>query len=382
MKSANNHPKIYQPKDLLHILQVSQLLAGELALDKLLAKMMKIFLEISGAEKGYLILNQNGEWLIEASGIITSDQVEVLQSIPIATLSHNTNSTMLSSAIANYVINTRNTLVLDNAVNEGDFIHDSYVLQQQPKSILCTPLINQDKLVAIIYLENNAIAKAFISKKLEILTLLYPQAAICLENAQKFVQLQENEKRWQQIIEAVPFGVSAHTEDGKVFYINLTGQRLLGQDIKAESTLQELIESCQVYTTGTDQLYPLEELPMWRALKGEQINAKDLEVHRQGAIIPFEMQAMPVFDEKGNIIYAVNTFQDITDRKRAEVALQESEARYRAIVEDQTELVSRFLPDGTLTFINDAYCRYFGIKKDEIIGNHYAPVVFEYRRST
>lgn len=378
MNSENDRQKISQSLDLLTVLQVSQELAGELALDRLLAKMMKIFLEISGAEKGYLILNTNEQWVIEASGIIASDRVEVLQSIPSATLNINSNNnTLLSNAIANYVIDTRNVLVLDNAVAEGDFTADSYVLQQQSKSILCIPLINQDKLVAILYLENNLVTKAFTPEQLEILNLLSTQGAISLENAKTFAQLQESEKKWMQIIEAVPFGVSAHTDDGKVFYINQTGQRLLGQDIKAESTLQELIESCQVYITGTDQLYPLEELPVWRALKGEQTIAEDLEVHRKGAIIPFEMQAMPVFDESGNIIYAVNAFQDISERKRAEAALQQSEFRYRGIVEDQTELVSRFLPDGTIIFVNDAYCRYFGIKKEEIIGNHYAPVIFE-----
>ncbi|MEK6574405.1 MAG: PAS domain S-box protein, partial [Chloroflexota bacterium] len=58
---------------------------------------------------------------------------------------------------------------------------------------------------------------------------------------------------------------------------------------------------------------------------------------------------------------------DITARKQAEEALRQSEARYRAVVEDQTELICRYLPDGTHTFVNDAYCRYYGKEREELL---------------
>jgi PAS domain S-box-containing protein len=64
-------------------------------------------------------------------------------------------------------------------------------------------------------------------------------------------------------------------------------------------------------------------------------------------------------------------FDNITLHKQAEESLKRSEARYRAIVEDQTELVDRYLPDGTLTFVNDAYCRYFGRKREALIGQSF-----------
>ncbi|MEN6519458.1 MAG: PAS domain S-box protein [Methanospirillum sp.] len=66
---------------------------------------------------------------------------------------------------------------------------------------------------------------------------------------------------------------------------------------------------------------------------------------------------------------------DITDRKRAEDAVRESEEQYRNVVEDQTEFVCRFLPDGTHVFVNDAYCRYFGVNRDEILGHRFRPKI-------
>jgi PAS domain S-box-containing protein len=64
-------------------------------------------------------------------------------------------------------------------------------------------------------------------------------------------------------------------------------------------------------------------------------------------------------------------------RMRTENALRESEERYRAVVEDQTELICRNLPDSTLTFVNDAYCRYFGKSREELIGRKFMPAIPE-----
>ncbi len=68
---------------------------------------------------------------------------------------------------------------------------------------------------------------------------------------------------------------------------------------------------------------------------------------------------------------------DITDLKQAEAALQESEAHYRAIVEDQTELVARFTPQGILTFVNEAFCRYFQQSREDLLGHEFQPLIFE-----
>jgi PAS domain S-box-containing protein len=57
--------------------------------------------------------------------------------------------------------------------------------------------------------------------------------------------------------------------------------------------------------------------------------------------------------------------------------LVKSEARYRAVVQDQTELICRFRPDETLTFVNDAYCRYFGKKPEELLGHKFLPLIPE-----
>ncbi|HRV92572.1 MAG TPA: PAS domain S-box protein [Anaerolineae bacterium] len=67
--------------------------------------------------------------------------------------------------------------------------------------------------------------------------------------------------------------------------------------------------------------------------------------------------------------------QEIERRIKMETELQESEARYRAIIEDNSELICRLKPDGTLTFVNTAFCRYFGKRPEELIGRSFFPIV-------
>ncbi|MCA1990617.1 MAG: response regulator [Coleofasciculus sp. S288] len=72
--------------------------------------------------------------------------------------------------------------------------------------------------------------------------------------------------------------------------------------------------------------------------------------------------------------------QEIRERIEAEQALKKSEALYRGIVEDQTELICRYLPDGSLTFVNGAYCRYFGKNRDQLLGQAFIPFVPDQNR--
>ncbi|AFZ19746.1 AAA family ATPase [Allocoleopsis franciscana] len=172
--------------DLATIMKATQAISGEIVLDKLLESLMKILIENAGAQKGFLILESKGKLRIEASGQVDSEKVTVLQSIPIESVEEYNQTPLLSSTLINYVVRTQESVVLNDATREGQFINDSYIKTHQAKSVLCTPLMNQGKLSGIVYLENNLTTGAFTPKRIEMLSILSAQAAISIENARLY----------------------------------------------------------------------------------------------------------------------------------------------------------------------------------------------------
>ncbi len=170
--------------DLATILKSSQAISEEISLNKLLDKLMRIVIENAGAQRGFLILEKDARLFIEAEGSIDKDEVTILLSVPVES------SNDLSPGIIQYVKRVREDVVLNDAANEGLFTSDSYVVKNKPKSILCSPIIRQNKLIGILYLENNLITNAFTPERLEILNILSSQAAISLENAMLYDELE------------------------------------------------------------------------------------------------------------------------------------------------------------------------------------------------
>ena len=171
--------------DLTSVMKASQVISGEIQIEKLLSRMMQIIIENAGAEKGCLILKSDGGFRIEAEGHIHQEKVQVLQSIPLE------DSPEVPVTIIQYVARVKENLVLEDAAHEGKFTTDPYIMQHQPKSLLCAPLIHRNNLSGIIYLENNLATGAFTPERLEVLPLLCSQAAISLENANLYKQQQD-----------------------------------------------------------------------------------------------------------------------------------------------------------------------------------------------
>lgn len=184
-----------QVLDSTTVVKASQALASEIILDRLLEMLMKMVIENAGAQTGMLILAEEDDLLIAAKGTVDEDTT-VLQWLPVE------DSHELPRSVVHYVARTREDVILADGSHEGIFVTDTYVVENQPKSILCTPIIHQGKLVGLLYLENNLTVGAFTTERLEVLKLLSAQAAISIENAQLYEEMAVlNENLKQEIRE-------------------------------------------------------------------------------------------------------------------------------------------------------------------------------------
>ncbi|HEY9741992.1 MAG TPA: histidine kinase dimerization/phosphoacceptor domain -containing protein, partial [Coleofasciculaceae cyanobacterium] len=134
--------------------------------------------------------------------------------------------------------------------------------------------------------------------------------------------LRESERKLHQFLEAIPLGIKVIDTAGKFVYFNQTALKLYGREFSPNASLEQCSDVYpQLHIAGTKQQYPLEDLPLIRALKGEKSTIDDLEIHQTNRVVPIEVWGTPVYDEQGTIIYAIAAFQDITERKLAEAAL-------------------------------------------------------------
>jgi PAS domain S-box-containing protein len=181
------------------------------------------------------------------------------------------------------------------------------------------------------------------------------------------------------------------------------------KDSDPSVSLDQLVETYQVYLAGADQPYPTEALPSIRALNGEHSTVDDIEIHQNDKTIPVEVWGTPVFDEQGDVSYAIVAFQDITERKQAEqllddynqtleqqvtertAALQQSEAALRDVYdelrlrEQQLRLITDALPvcisyvdaNQCYQFVNQTYENWFSCSHDQILGKQTCEIIGE-----
>lgn len=183
-KSAPDMVLEKESLDINAIFEAAGVVSSEMNLNQLLGKLMHIVVTNAGAEHAFLLLNREDKLRLAATNHL-NEEVTIYDHPEVI------NETMdFSISIVNYVVNTKEAVVLGEAADKGEFTEDLFVKQQKAKSILCLPILYQGRLTGVLYLRNNQSANVFTKDRLVLLTLLASQAAISIENAYLYGSLE------------------------------------------------------------------------------------------------------------------------------------------------------------------------------------------------
>jgi PAS domain S-box-containing protein len=341
--------------DLATVIRISHAVSGEMVLEKLIQSLMRIAIEHAGAERGLLILLRGDQQRIAAEASTRQGQIDVTPRQAAVTPSE------LPVPMLQYVIRTRESVILDDASAQNPFAADPYIRQRHARSILCLPLINQAKLIGLLYLENNLTPHVFTPTRISVLKLLASQAAISLENTRLYGDLQEREAKIRRLVEANIIGIISWKLSGQIMDANEAFLRMVGY--------------------GRDDL--VSGGVSWRDLTPDRWRAADdqvlAELAATGICEPFEKEyfrkdgsRVPVMVGaallEGRRDEGVAFVVDLSEQKRAEHALRESETRLQAFFENSPSLI--FLKDlpGQYLYVNQEFKRAFGITQEQAEG--------------
>jgi len=175
--------------DLFAVMKASHALSQEIVLARLLKRLISVAIETAAAQRGVLLLKKNSRWLIEAEQGDGDVEATVLQSVEFKDQSQE--ALQLPLSVVQYVIRSGQSLVIPEATQDNLFGNDLFIQALGVRSLLCMPIMHQGEMTGILYLENNAASGIFTEGRLEVLRLLATQAAISIENARLYADMEE-----------------------------------------------------------------------------------------------------------------------------------------------------------------------------------------------
>jgi PAS domain S-box-containing protein len=230
------------------------------------------------------------------------------------------NPAVLPASVLHYVLRTREGVILDDAATQPAFAGDPYIRERQARSILCLPLITQGKLIGALYLENNLAHRVFASARIAVLKLLASQAAIALENARLYRDLEQREAKIRRLVDANIIGIYLWEIEGRIIEANDTFLRMVGCD------REDLVSGRVRWTDLTPpEWYDARPVEQVKATGRMQPFEKEY-FRKDGSRVPV-LIGSAAFNEQRD--QGVAFVLDLTERKRAEAEARESERRYR-----------------------------------------------------
>jgi PAS domain S-box-containing protein len=320
---------------------------------RLIERLLRITVEHAGAERGLLILIRDGEPRIEAEATTGPGRIDVAVREGQATPSD------LPQSALHYVIRTQESVLLDDASSDNVYSKDEYVRQNHSKSVLCLPIVRQGKLVGVLYLENNLARCIFTPERVSVLQLLASQAAISLENASLYSDLEFQ----AGLLQKLPVSAWTLKPDGTPDFVNQVWLEFAGQ------TLDFVRSHPEAWMTA---VHPEDRekaaKSFWEGVRsGEGFAFETRSLSAQDGTYRWHLQrAVVLRDAQGKVLKFVGTTTDIDDQKRAEEKLRESEYEARLTVDSIPGMVVRVSPSGNFEMASRQVLEFLGGTIEEL----------------
>jgi len=211
--------------DTTTVLKAAQAISGEIILDQLLIKLLRIALEHAGAQKACLMLVHDDRLFVESIASVDGDATRRLN--PALALE---DCDDVPHSIVQFVARTKQSLVLADATREDVFTQDAYVKAFQPLSVMCLPISSRNEVIGVLYIEHRWLTGLFTSQRVEVLSLLASQAAISIENARLYSDLESTRDEYRALYDSANEGLFRITADGVLIRANPTLARVLEFD--------------------------------------------------------------------------------------------------------------------------------------------------------
>jgi PAS domain S-box-containing protein len=356
--------------DLMAVAKASQAISSELSWERVARRLLEVALEQGGADRGCLLVRRDGGLLVAASA--RADQGGVTTTL--LTPPRPASSDAVPTSIADAVRRNHERVTLDDPGAGGPFAGDPYIRHNGPRSVLGLPILSQDEVVAVLYLENKSVSGAFTAEHLAALEVIAAQAAIALSNAELFAKLEreikerrraeafldENRKKLQQIID---------NSTAVIFVKDTEGRYLL-----ANRAFEEVFRFSREEVQGKTDAYlpvPRDSLEVFRAndqaaLREDRAIEFEETVVAEGVAHTYLSLKFPLHDNEGRPYAVCGIATEITGRKRFEDQLRGSVSLLQATLESTGDAILVVDTAGRVVQFNRRFAETWGLAEERL----------------
>jgi PAS domain S-box-containing protein len=315
--------------DVMAVFKAARAISSEVVLDRLLETLMRVVVTASGAQRGVLVLEDSGELIVRAHGPATDcehgasgEQAGKISIVDIPMQSYSG----APHSVLNYVSRAKESVLLSNAAREGVFGSDPYIREHGTRSVLCIPIVKQERLIGVLYLENNLAASLFTNSRLELMQLLSSQIVTALENGTLFEAMRKEvaeRKRAEEMLRL--------NEQHLRLAFDLAAVGMVQIDLKTHKFVRVNARYCEIvgYTSEELMHMTVEEVThpshrssdaeQWMALQQGLVPEISLEkqyVRKDRKLVPVQVNAALIRYPDGQPWVTIAVVHEVSRRRR------------------------------------------------------------------